>query len=241
MEHELSPSGLIRLTKLMVDWVYGGLPSLVLQYLHYDIVWVNDWYNEYLYGYSAVCRGIMAGSGLEGGAVVHHHYHVQAVKRDVAVVTGQFRTAGKGGGSGADSHCTFIWSWSREEAKLLHVHISQVNLQEQAGRQLLFRGEDGSSYYLSPNEILYVEARNIYCSVHCSSRVIPVSQSMKQVREILPEQFLKIHRSFIVNRRYVFRVYRYGLELVGGICLPVPEKQYMNVVCTLECAARSSI
>lgn len=244
MEHELSPSGLIRLTKSVVDWVYGGIPAPVLQYLHYDIVWINDRYDQYLYGYSAVCRGLMAGFCPEAGEMIHHHYHVQTLKRDIAVVTGQFRAAGPEAGSqgsSASSHCTFIWSWSREEAKLLHVHISQVQPQESAGRQLLLRGGDGSIYYLSPNEILYVEARNIYCNVHCTSQMISVSQSMKQVGAILPDQFLKIHRSFIVNSRYVSRVYRYGLELVGGICLPVPEKQYMNVVCSLKCTVKSSI
>lgn len=240
MEHELSPNGLIRLTKSVVDWVYVGIPAPVLQYLHYDIVWINDRYGQYLYGYSAACHGIMTGACPGAGEVIHHHYHVRTVRQDVAVVTGQFRAIPAGGtAENADSHCTFIWSWSREEAKLLHVHISQVNLRQEGARQLLLRGEDGSSYYLSPNEILYVEARNIYCNVHCSSQMISVSQSMKQVREILPDQFLKIHRSFIVNSRYVSRVYRYGLELADGVCLPVPEKQYMNVVCRLECTARS--
>jgi DNA-binding LytR/AlgR family response regulator len=65
----------------------------------------------------------------------------------------------------------------------------------------LFLRTDNQTYVRIPvKEIMYLEAERAYCKVVCRDKTFIMSTSMNHIHEqINSEDFLKIHRSFIIN------------------------------------------
>jgi len=60
---------------------------------------------------------------------------------------------------------------------------------------------------ISYDDILYIESLSDYIQVHCSGRNLVASkEKIGAIAEILPERFVRIHRSFVVNTSKVTRV-----------------------------------
>lgn len=71
--------------------------------------------------------------------------------------------------------------------------------------------------YLKTSEILYLKADNNTTDFHMlDGTVVPGYKTLKKYESILPENFLRIHRSYIINRDYIRRV------------------QFGNQTCTLQ-------
>ena len=52
---------------------------------------------------------------------------------------------------------------------------------------------------------------------------------ISEVEKELPENFLRIHRSYIVNMDYVIDCHRYQVNMVKDVQLPIPVKRYAEV------------
>ena len=48
-------------------------------------------------------------------------------------------------------------------------------------------------------------------------------------RNVFPDFFCRIHRSYLINCHHVSKVERYYVMLVTGETLPIPEKRYTEV------------
>ncbi len=63
---------------------------------------------------------------------------------------------------------------------------------------------DGRVHFVSYADIIWVEAYDYYVKVHVRDRYFLLRDSLKHLEQRLPsEQFVRIHKSSIVNRRYV--------------------------------------
>lgn len=116
---------------------------------------------------------------------------------------------------------TFLWEAGPEGPKLLHIHAS---MREPSAIKL--NGLHKERYYLHPSQIKYVEADNIYCYVVYDSREYHINHPLALMEELLPDYFLRIHRSFLVNLHAIESLHDHHIELTGGIELPVPERRY---------------
>lgn len=73
------------------------------------------------------------------------------------------------------------------------------------------------------SEILFFEAGNKRLNLNMSRKVIPFSGTLEKLEEELPEEFIRVHKSFIVNRNAITRI-QFGQNLVileGGMSVPV--------------------
>ena len=52
-------------------------------------------------------------------------------------------------------------------------------------------------------DILYIEADNVYSKIVCESRTYMERITLKEIEELLEPCFIKVHRSFIVNRNKI--------------------------------------
>lgn len=90
---------------------------------------------------------------------------------------------------------------------------------------------DGSIHLLQPADILFIEAYDYYIKVHVRDRFFLIRETMKGMESRLPEQFLRIHKSYIVNLHQVRRIARadgeYEVELNSGTLLKV-SRSYKN-------------
>ena len=119
---------------------------------------------------------------------------------------------------------TLLWRICREGLRICHIHASASPTGQEP--KLAFTGRHAESFFLRPSDILYVEADNICTNLICVSHTIQVRQSISTAKNTLPDYFLQIHRSFLVNLHYAAGLRRYTLELSNGAQLPVPEKKY---------------
>ena len=63
---------------------------------------------------------------------------------------------------------------------------------------------DGRVHFVAYADIIWVEAYDYYVKVHVSDRYFLLRDSLKHLEQRLPtDQFVRIHKSSIINRRYV--------------------------------------
>jgi len=82
--------------------------------------------------------------------------------------------------------------------------------------------KDGhKSVLVNPDDILYVKADNIYIEVYTKNKKIVSRQTLSAFMEKLPEgQFIRVHRSFLINRNSVDSISKNKIE-VGGAVIPI--------------------
>ncbi|MBK6833638.1 MAG: response regulator transcription factor [Bacteroidetes bacterium] len=69
--------------------------------------------------------------------------------------------------------------------------------------------------FLNTNEILYIEANNIYCKIHLiMNKIIVCTESLKEIEsQLKTPNFYKTHRSFIINTKFIERFIRSKLSV----------------------------
>lgn len=92
------------------------------------------------------------------------------------------------------------------------------------GKMLQLALQDGVAR-LPVYEIRYLEVMRNYTTVHASEDY-SVKRSLSELEGELDESFYRIHRSFIVNLRFVRKVARTEVILEGGVALPLSRKHY---------------
>ncbi|MDW3193428.1 MAG: LytTR family DNA-binding domain-containing protein [Cytophagales bacterium] len=82
--------------------------------------------------------------------------------------------------------------------------------------------------YLEPNELLYLESDGNYVKYHQEEKTIMERSTLKQAEDGLPDQFIRCHKSFIINRDLVDQ--RSANEVViKGNRIPIGRKYKENL------------
>ena len=87
------------------------------------------------------------------------------------------------------------------------------------------------------DDVRFIEGSNEYLKVHLASETpFLTHMTFRQISECLPNNFIQIHRSYIVNMKHVVSVGRTQVTLADRTILPVSDTrrgellQYMNAV-----------
>ncbi len=89
---------------------------------------------------------------------------------------------------------------------------------------------DHKIYRIGYSEILYIEGLREYVTFHTGQGKIVALESLKNLEEILPsERFMRVHKSYIVNRRKVISLYGNQLE-IGKTTIPIGKSYKEEVV-----------
>ena len=76
------------------------------------------------------------------------------------------------------------------------------------------------------DDIKYIEGQNEYLKIHLASdSPFLTHMTFKQIAESLPQNFVQIHRSYIVNMKHVVSVERSQVTLNGGTQIPVSDSR----------------
>ena len=59
---------------------------------------------------------------------------------------------------------------------------------------------------VNKRHIVFVDSFHGKCSIHMRNRVIEVRHSLKELEEIMGEDFFRVHRSYLVNTREIKRI-----------------------------------
>ncbi|MCM1495095.1 MAG: LytTR family DNA-binding domain-containing protein [Bacteroides sp.] len=81
-------------------------------------------------------------------------------------------------------------------------------------------------------QIVYVESRLHKLIFHVKGMKhskYTMYEKLDSVEALLGEDFCRIHKSYLVNLKYVYHMERYQLELYDGTCLSIAKGKYVDV------------
>ena len=80
-----------------------------------------------------------------------------------------------------------------------------------------------------PQTILYIESNGEYVHYHLENgKKLTANQSLSKLINTLPDSFLRVHRSYIVNGQKVSGLKSRNLQL-GGIKIPISDSYFEAV------------
>lgn len=127
------------------------------------------------------------------------------------------------------------------ERKHLLNHFETLQKEMDANR-LVVRGTDSSTYYIRHEDLLYVcGGKGKFCDIYTQNGTIRVRLLIEQIRKMLPEQFYRPHRSYLVNVLKIQNLSRYEIQMQDGTVIPVPPKKYAQVSEDIETIMADSI
>ncbi|RYF48854.1 MAG: response regulator transcription factor [Cytophagaceae bacterium] len=92
---------------------------------------------------------------------------------------------------------------------------------EVPGRDFLFVRTESRLVNVAFSQLLYIEAMQNYCLLHTTDARIITLQTMKQMQEQVPgDQFIRVHKSFLVNISKIDSVERNRI-FMGKTIIPI--------------------
>lgn len=95
-------------------------------------------------------------------------------------------------------------------------------------RRLQLRSDNGIAF-VDPNEIVYAESAGKLSVVHLRDRSVTASVLLRELCEMLPDQFVRTNRFYVVNVRYVQGVGHDGILFATGEQIPIPERRVKEI------------
>lgn len=81
----------------------------------------------------------------------------------------------------------------------------------------------GSSQHLDVKDIMYIKSDNVYVEIFTPERRHIQRKFLGEIAKDLPENFVRVHRSYLVNMDYVSEVKRSYIR-IGEDKIPVSRK-----------------
>ena len=99
--------------------------------------------------------------------------------------------------------------------------------EEKTSTDSIFIESGSSSYYIPCDQILYLEALNKLLTIHTVRQNITVRRALSSLENTLPKQFVRCHRAYIINTRYIDQVNLRDMcvTVTNGDILPISRSQ----------------
>ena len=110
-----------------------------------------------------------------------------------------------------------------------HFQIAKHLLMDNQKKKRICFLNGNKTIYLDPSMLLYIEGNRHRTLLHCIDNTFTCTQSLRELKENLPDDFYQIHRSYIIHVDYLVSVCCYEAELIGGITIPIPAPKYRQV------------
>lgn len=81
----------------------------------------------------------------------------------------------------------------------------------------------GTSQYLNVRDVLYIKSDNVYVEIFTDGHRYIQRKFLGQISHELPEQFVRVHRSYLVNMDHVSELNK-NFALIRGQKIPVSRK-----------------
>lgn len=153
--------------------------------------------------------------------------------------------------------CTFTWEEIGGDYKIKQCHIStplgepqmekgqifppltgvvvgkyqeQWKKEQQKNVRIAVKDKKDVVHFLAPSDIVYVSAsgRNSII-ITITGYEIEARMSITEFMENADERFIMVHRSYVLNNRYISRIQKYEVIMVDGSRVPIPERRYKEV------------
>lgn len=92
---------------------------------------------------------------------------------------------------------------------------------------------DRKNHQVKLDDIIYLESLNDYVKIHTTEQTITTRETISSFEESLPETFVRIHRSYIVNQDYIEKFNTTSVT-VKDTELPISRTYKSNTIAVLE-------
>ena len=114
------------------------------------------------------------------------------------------------------------------ERKLFQVlDRAAENLASRQRSVLVADGEGSVKVALS--DIVYVESENVYIVLHTARGEYRTRMALGKFAEQLDETYFKVHRSYVVNLKYIRKIDRTRITMTNGDSIPIRRGLYGEV------------
>ena len=237
------------LTEELFHAYYAGDPEPWFAHLCSESVYLGTG-EPLLFGGEAI-RAHFQGFAGKPVNIIQEEYFPIALEKQTALICGQIIVENQGNLFRVINHFTLVYRIIGEELKIIHQQNSyeymqpngcdtlklDVNttqfvrsllLERPAERRIPIRS-GSQTIYVNPDTVLYVQSQRKRTEFVCIDRVISCNSSLGEIAKELPETFYPLHRSYLVNVRYIVAIRRLEVELLSGLCVPIPATAYMEV------------
>lgn len=157
--------------------------------------------------------------------VTHKDYYAAYLKEGHVIVSGIFFTHIKEPDILYQEHCycthvVFI------SGKIAYIEIEP---KRHIGKRLELHNLDRESCFVWEDEILYIEVMQDHLYWKCRLEVLETTGTLLKLEKNLSEFFVRIHRSYIVNRNHVSWIRKYEVRMDNGDILQIPQRKYSEV------------
>lgn len=157
--------------------------------------------------------------------VTHQDYYVIMLSGGNVVVSGSFLTHVKHENNlyQEQCYCTHIFYQAN---KIVYLEIEQRKC---TGKRLELHNLERESRFVWEDEIIYVEAMRDHLYWNCRLGVIETTGTLMELEKKLSDFFVRIHRSYIVNKNHISKIHKCEVGMDNGDLLQIPPKKYFEI------------
>lgn len=157
--------------------------------------------------------------------VTHHDYHAAFLTGGYVFVSGDFCTYVKKPGIQQQEHCY--------SAQVIFISgkiaCVKIETREHQGRQMALHNLQRENIIVREVDIIYIEAMHDHLYWKSNLGVIETTGTLLEFENRLSDCFVRIHRSYIINRNHMSRLRRFEVSLDNGDTLQIPAKKYSDI------------
>lgn len=105
---------------------------------------------------------------------------------------------------------------------------------EKRDRRVMVTDEEGVLHVMPESRILYIQASRKQCSIMLESGEMTIRETITQMKEKTSEDFVLIHRSYLINIHHVKRIQRDEAVMDDGTEIRFPEKRRAELKALLK-------
>lgn len=90
------------------------------------------------------------------------------------------------------------------------------------------------TFFIDIDTILYIKGSGHNTEIHCINKIVTSTKTLQELRQELPDNFYQIHRSYIINTKFLSSISCYEAELISNIKIPIPAAKYSSIKHFLE-------
>lgn len=254
---------IIQLTRQVLHNHYERKMQAVIKYFAEDVVWIGPFDFQWTENVADFIKTTASEYQEIPVKLTEEEYQLLPHTTAMWIVYGKFlATAVLKDGSilCIKKRITFIWRKKKGKYLITHMHVSNsqdypnkekyqdsksffeylgkfiptIPVSYEPIEKLSIRDHTGCYHYLFESEILRIEASNTYCKVLLYNGSFMVRQKISELESIFTENFVRIHRSHLVNLSHISKLKRYQALLSDGTELPISRDRYMEIKSRLK-------
>ncbi|ALU13834.1 LytTR family transcriptional regulator [Eubacterium maltosivorans] len=247
------PEDLTALTERIMEAHGERDLEFVMRYMDEHVLWIGALQNQYIHGKKAMREVLELEQDVPvctEGADCEIAYRTA----DTVIVTGRlnaYTDPKTGYVLKQNQRLTFVYQKQPEGWRVVHLHVSnewdvlqegevfpyacgretyrymqkQIDEKQQASQKVEVHIRK-RPYILETHSILFIEAFKHHSMICRVGDRVQVDESITALAKRLPDTFLRVHRSFIINLNYVDHLEYSSVFLRDGIDVPIPKQHY---------------